>query len=106
MAAETEPSGWRDFHCALPPTRRQASARCRTAGEQPFELVEKPELAFQNLRARAGDIEPADAIDLRKERDPPGLRRPFHREAVAAEGSRIEVAFDGPRVDQLAGRLA
>src|SRR5579864_5962581 len=62
-------------------------------------------LAFDDLAHRLLRCEPAGTIGLRKLRHAPGFRWPLHREEIASERRKIEVAFKGPGRDDLPTRL-
>src|SRR5512132_571359 len=75
-------------------------------GDAALEHVEERHLALHQLHPSGRRVEPGRAIDLRELLVPAGPGRPLESERVALDGRRIEVAFDRPRRDPLAARLA
>jgi hypothetical protein len=62
-------------------------------------------LFLQDLPSRVGATEPSRAVDLRKGPTASRARRPFNLEGIAADERGIPVAFNGPRLNDLAARL-
>ena len=69
------------------------------------QSIDENRLSLQDLPSRVGNSEPSRAVDFRKGPTASGAWRPFHLEGIAADERGIPVAFDGPRLNDLAARL-
>src|SRR4029077_3295191 len=69
------------------------------------QSIDEDRLSLQNLPSRVSDTEPSRAVDLRKSPTASGARRPFYLKGVTLDERGIPVAFDGPRLNDLAARL-
>ena len=79
--------------------------RAAARRERGFEALQQRDLGRLDPDPRLGRVEPTDPVDLRDGHDPAGLRRPLEIERVRPCHGRIQVAFDRPRVDDLAALL-
>jgi hypothetical protein len=70
-----------------------------------MQSIDENRLSLQDLPMRVSATEPSRAVDFRKGPTASGARRPFHLEGNAADERGIPVAFDGPRLNDLAARL-
>src|ERR1700722_2267577 len=69
------------------------------------QSIDENRLSLQDLPSRVGDTEPSRAVDLRKGLSATRARWPLHLEGIAANERGIPVAFDGPRLNDVAARL-
>ena len=69
------------------------------------QSVDENHLSLEDLPPRVGDTEPGRAVDLREGQTASGARRPLYLKGVTLDERGIPVAFDGPRLNDLAARL-
>src|SRR5688572_3244788 len=85
--------------------RWTCSSSIESSGLARTDLIEQRDLRLVDLALRVFDREPLGAIDFGELLLPSGPRRPLHAERTARECRRIEIALDGPRVNDLTARL-
>src|ERR1700722_9031211 len=69
------------------------------------QSIDENRLSLQDPPSRVGDTEPGRAVDLREGQRASGARRPLYLKGVTLDERGIPVAFDCPRLNDLAARL-
>src|SRR5687767_739309 len=68
----------------------------RRPGDTECEFFQEWDLCRIHLRPGGLKVEERRPVDLREDRTPPRLRRPFHLECVAADGGGIAIPLKAP----------
>ena len=84
------------------PVLSVVAANCHGALKQ---SIDENHLSLEDFPSRVGDTEPGRAVDLRECQTASGAGRPLYLKGVTLDERGIPVAFDGPRLNDLAARL-